>query len=338
MNRETEVLVVGAGPVGLALAAELRRRGVAALIVDRHPEAAQTSRACVIHARTLEVLEPLGVTSQLLTVGVKVPIFRIRDRDRVLATIDFSAIDSAYPFTLMYPQDRTERLLLAALERTGGTVERPVELVGFRAESSGIAATLDVEGTQTVVQSPWLVGCDGMHSTVREQAGIAFEGAAYEQGFVLADLSMSWPLSRDGVSLFYSPQGLVVVAPLPEDRFRIVATDDTPRRNSHRRPMSRPCWMPAAQSVDPAQVRDVAWSSRFRIHHRIARTARKGRILLCGDAAHVHSPAGGQGMNTGIQDAMSLAPLLASCCAEVTKRCSITGLRIVTRSPPASSR
>ena len=226
MNRETEVLVVGAGPVGLALAAELRRRGVAAMIVDRHPEAAQTSRACVIHARTLEVLEPLGVTAELLTVGVKVPIFRIRDRDRVLATIDFSEIESAYPFTLMYPQDRTERLLLAALERLGGSVERPVDMVGFRAESSGVTTTLDVDGTQTVVESPWLVGCDGMHSTVREQAGIAFEGAAYEQGFVLADVSMNWPLSRDEVSLFYSPQGLVVVAPLPDDRFRIVATDD----------------------------------------------------------------------------------------------------------------
>ncbi len=196
------------------------------MIVDRHPQAAQTSRACVIHARTLEVLEPLGVTSELLTVGVRVPIFRIRDRDRVLATIDFSDIDSAYPFTLMYPQDRTERLLLAALERIGGGVERPVDMVGFRAEGDGIATTLDVAGTRTRVESPWLVGCDGMHSAVREQAGIGFDGAAYEQGFVLADLSMSWPLSREEVSLFYSPQGLVVVAPLPDDRFRIVATDD----------------------------------------------------------------------------------------------------------------
>jgi 2-polyprenyl-6-methoxyphenol hydroxylase-like FAD-dependent oxidoreductase len=246
-----------------------------------------------------------------LTVGVKVPIFRIRDRDRVLATIDFSDIDSAYPFTLMYPQDRTERLLLGALERIGGSVERPVDMVDFRADGAGITTMLDVAGTQTFVESPWLVGCDGMHSTVREQAGIAFEGAAYEQGFVLADLSMSWPLSRDEVSLFYSPQGLVVVAPLPEDRFRIVATDDTaPEFPS--KAYVQALLDGRGPSADPAQVRDVAWSSRFRIHHRIARTPRKGRILLCGDAAHVHSPAGGQGMNTGIQDAMSLAPLLES--------------------------
>ena len=132
MNTDTEVLIVGAGPVGLALAAELHRHDVPAVIVDRHREAAQTSRACVIHARTLEVLEPLGVTAELLAAGVKVPIFRIRDRDRVLVTIDFSEIESDYRFTLMYPQDRTERLLLAALGRMGGSVERPAELVGYR--------------------------------------------------------------------------------------------------------------------------------------------------------------------------------------------------------------
>jgi 2-polyprenyl-6-methoxyphenol hydroxylase-like FAD-dependent oxidoreductase len=149
-----------------------------------------------------------------------------------------------------------------------------------------------------------------MHSTVREKAGIAFEGAAYEQGFVLADLNMSWPLSRQEVTLFYSPEGLIVVAPLPDDRFRIVATDDhapeSPSRDYVQRLLDT-----RGPSVDPARIREVAWSSRFRIHHRIASTSRRGRILLCGDAAHVHSPAGGQGMNTGIQDAMSLAPVLA---------------------------
>ena len=310
MKNPTEVLVVGAGPVGLALASELRRHDITARVIDRHREVAQTSRACVIHARTLEVLEPLGVTSDLLTVGVKVPIFRVRDRDRVLVTIDFSDIDSAYPFTLMYPQDRTERLLLSALERVGGNVERPIELVRFRTHGAGVVATLSTSGDEAEVDSQWLVGCDGMHSTVREQAGIAFEGAAYEQGFVLADVGMSWPLSREEVSLFYSPRGLVVVAPLPDDRFRIVATDDVaPELPS--RDYVQALLDARGPSVDAARVHDVAWSSRFRIHHRIASTPRQGRVLLCGDAAHVHSPAGGQGMNTGIQDAMSLAPLLA---------------------------
>jgi 2-polyprenyl-6-methoxyphenol hydroxylase-like FAD-dependent oxidoreductase len=310
MNTHVDVLIVGAGPVGLALAADLRRRGVDAMLIERHAGAAQTSRACVIHARTLEILEPLGVTEQLLKAGVKVPIFRIRDRDRTLVTIDFSEIESNYPFTLMYPQDRTERLLLAALERVKGRVQRPVELVSFRTAGAGLAVTMNMDGAQTVVESRWLVGCDGMHSTVRDQAAIPFDGAAYEKGFVLADVSMSWPLSRDEVTLFYTPQGLVVVAPLPDDRFRIVATDaSAPEHPSVDYVQS--LLDARGPIVDPARIHEVAWSSRFRIHHRIARTARSGHVLLCGDAAHVHSPAGGQGMNTGIQDAMSLAPLLA---------------------------
>ncbi len=310
-HNDVDVLIVGAGPVGLSLAAELERRGVSTRLVDRRGEEAQTSRACVIHARTLEMLEPLGVTAQLLEAGVKVPIFRIRDRDRALVTIDFSDIESAYPFTLMYPQDRTERLLLAALQCQGGSVQRSTELVRFDADEQGVTSTLTDAGGQTTLRTPWLVGCDGMHSQVRQQAAIPFEGAAYEQGFVLADVGMAWPLSREEVSLFYSPEGLVVVAPLPDDRFRIVATDASAPENPSlayvqalldaRGPRAR-----------PAQVRNVAWSSRFRIHHRIASTPRQGRVLLCGDSAHVHSPAGGQGMNTGIQDAMSLAPKLAS--------------------------
>jgi 2-polyprenyl-6-methoxyphenol hydroxylase-like FAD-dependent oxidoreductase len=149
-----------------------------------------------------------------------------------------------------------------------------------------------------------------MHSTVREQAGIGFTGGEYEQGFVLADVRMDWPLSRDEVTLFYSPDGLVVVAPLPEDRFRIVATvDDAPEQPSLD-------YMQAlldrrGPTVRPGRIRDTAWTSRFHIHHRVAQTPRKGRVLICGDAAHVHSPAGGQGMNTGIQDAVSLAAKLA---------------------------
>lgn len=311
VNREADVLIVGAGPVGLALAAELERRGVSNRLVDRHSEGAQTSRACVIHAHTLEVLEPLGVTAQLLDAGVKVPIFRIRDRDRALVTIDFSEIESAYPFTLMYPQDRTERLLLAALERQGGKMERSTEFMRLDRDATGVTTTLAAADGQATVRTPWLVGCDGMHSQVRQQAGIPFEGASYEQGFVLADVSMEWPLSRDEVSLFYSSQGLVVVAPLPDDRFRIVATDAS-APESPSLAYVQALLDARGPRIRAARVRDVAWSSRFHIHHRVAGTPRLGRILLCGDAAHVHSPAGGQGMNTGIQDAMSLAPKLAS--------------------------
>lgn len=310
-NTNVSVLIVGAGPVGLALAAELQRQGVSALIVERQPAGANTSRACVIHARTLEVLEPLGVTAHLLAHGVKVPIFRVRDRDRALLTIDFAQIDSNYPFTLMYPQNRTERALLAALERFGGSVTRGAEFIGFERDGSNLVATLELDGRRTTVNTRWLIGCDGMHSRVREQADIAFEGADYQQGFVLADVHMDWPYSRDEVTLFYSPAGFAVVAPLPDAHFRIVAMDDaapaTPSLAYLQALLDA-----RGPTIARGHIHDVAWTSRFHLHHRVARTPRAGQVLLCGDAAHVHSPAGGQGMNTGIQDAMSLAGVLAS--------------------------
>jgi 2-polyprenyl-6-methoxyphenol hydroxylase-like FAD-dependent oxidoreductase len=305
-----KILIVGAGPSGLALAAELKRRGVNAAIVDQQPAGANTSRACVVHARTMEVLEPLGVTHDLLAEGVKVPVFRIRDRDRPLLTIDFSDIPSFYRFTLMIPQNRVEQILLQHLESLGCNVIRPCKLIRYATSPSLVEAQVQDSSIQSV-RAEWLIGCDGMHSTVRQQSGMAFPGGEYEASFVLADVSMDWPLSREEVTLFYSPKGLVVVAPLPNERFRIVATvDEAPEVPSL-------AFMQAVldargPTTNPGRLHDVAWSSRFHIHHRVAQTPRKGRVLLCGDAAHVHSPAGGQGMNTGIQDSVSLAEALTS--------------------------
>jgi 2-polyprenyl-6-methoxyphenol hydroxylase-like FAD-dependent oxidoreductase len=165
-----DVLIAGAGPTGLALAAELTRRGTKPLLIDRQPAGANTSRACVIHARTLEVLEPIGTTRDLLTQGLQVPHFHIRDCDRTLITIDFSEIPSAYPFTLMCPQDRVERCLLRTLEGLGGTVVRPCELVRFEALESHVEAQLRSDNATQTIKARWLIGCDGMHSTVRSLA------------------------------------------------------------------------------------------------------------------------------------------------------------------------
>jgi 2-polyprenyl-6-methoxyphenol hydroxylase-like FAD-dependent oxidoreductase len=311
LTTEADILIAGAGPTGLALAAELARRATPAFIIDRQSAGANTSRAVVVHARTLEVLEPTGVSSDLLNQGVKVPIFCIRDRDRVLMTVDFAEIPSAYPFALMCPQDRVEQCLLRHLEALGGSVIRPCQLVRCVASNSHVEAQVQTEaGVTKTISARWLIGCDGMHSTVREQSGVAFAGAAYEQGFVLADVHMDWPLSRAEVNLFFSPQGLMVVAPLPgEGHFRIVASaEDAPELPSAHYTQS--LLDRRGPSVNPGRIRDVLWSSRFRIYHRVAESPRMGRILLCGDAAHVHSPAGGQGMNTGIQDGVSLAEAL----------------------------
>lgn len=311
VKADSQILIVGAGPSGLALAGELKRRGLDAVIIDQQPAGANTSRACVVHARTMEVLESLGVTRDLLAEGVRVPIFRIRDRDRILLTIDFSTIPSSYQFTLMIPQSRVEQILLRHLERLGGGVARPCKLLHCAAASSSIEAQVQTGGSIESVTARWLIGCDGMHSAVREQQSIAFSGGEYGASFVLADVSMDWPLSREEVTLFYSPRGLVVVAPLPDERFRIVATaDDAPEIPSLE--FMQAVLDARGPTKNPGRLHNVAWSSRFHIHHRLVESPRKGRVLLCGDAAHVHSPAGGQGMNTGIQDSTSLAEALTS--------------------------
>ena len=309
IDAASQVLIAGAGPSGLALAAELSRRGIKPVIVDKQAVGANTSRACVVHARTLEVLEPLGITQDLLAEGVQVPIFRIRDRDRSLLTVDFSGIPSVYQFTLMIPQNRVETILLEHLENLGCGVVRPCELVGFAASPFQVEAQVQINGAARSIGAQWLIGCDGMHSRVREQSGIAFSGGEYEASFVLADVRMDWPLSRDEVTLFYSAKGLVVVAPLPNEHFRIVATVDEASEIPSQDFMQA-ILDARGPAIDPGRIHDIAWSSRFHIHHRVAQSPRKGRILLCGDAAHVHSPAGGQGMNTGIQDSVSLAEAL----------------------------
>jgi 2-polyprenyl-6-methoxyphenol hydroxylase-like FAD-dependent oxidoreductase len=305
-----DVIVAGAGPTGLALAIELKRCGLSALVLDRLAEGANTSRAAVIHARTLEVLEACGVTDELLARGLKVPTFRIRDGARVLLAISFDGLDTKYPFTLMIPQEQTEAILLERLTRLGGGVRRPCEVTSVTQTEGGVSVGFQENGEAAAARAEWVVGCDGSHSMVRKQAGIAFEGAAYDESFVLGDVEMEWPLSRDEVSLFVSQKGLVVVAPLPWNRFRFVATaQDTAAEASI--PLLQGILDERGPGGEGARILNCKWASTFHIAHRVAGSLRNGNILIAGDAAHVHSPAGGQGMNTGIQDAVSLATALA---------------------------
>lgn len=301
----TDVLVIGAGPTGLTLTAALLAKGLRVALVDRQAEGANTSRAAGVNARTLEVLAPLDVTRRLVKEGIEAPRFVIRDGARKLLSLDFSGLDTDYPFTLLAPQSTTERLLLDRVRELGGDVTRPKVLATVVQDADGVTATF-TDGE--VIRARYVVGADGMHSTVREQAGIGFSGGSYAHSFVLADVRLTGDAPTDEVRLFWAAEGLTVVAPLPNGDFRIVApVDEAPEEPS----ASFVQDLLDARGPGGITVGEVTWGSRFRIHHRVADTYRAGRILLAGDAAHVHSPAGGQGMNLGIQDAVALAEALA---------------------------
>ncbi|WP_026414079.1 FAD-dependent monooxygenase [Actinomadura oligospora] len=303
-----EVLVAGAGPAGLALTATLRAKGVDALLVDRLAEGQNTSRAAVVHARTLEVLRELEVTDELVAAGIIAPRFTVRERDRVLLTLDFDDLPTDFPYALMVPQNITEAVLLRKLEALGGAVRRPHELTAISQDADGVTGVLS-DGHE--VRAQYAVGTDGMHSVVREQTGIPFEGDTYAESFVLADVRLDWAASDHEVMLYFSREGVTVVAPLPGGRHRIVAT--VAEAPEHPTVEDVQALLDArGPRKDPARVSDLVWSSRFRVHHRLAARYREGRVFLAGDAAHVHSPAGGQGMNTGIQDAVDLGHRLAA--------------------------
>ncbi|WP_445165936.1 FAD-dependent oxidoreductase [Mycolicibacterium sp. Dal123E01] len=303
----TDVLIVGAGPAGLTAAIVLTHRGHQVTVVDAQAEGANTSRAAVVHPHTLELLEPYGVTESLVRRGVHTPTFAIRDRDALLIAVPFDKLATRYPYTLMISQAETEAFLLDRLEQLGGKVLRPAVVTAVSQDEDGAEVSF-TDGHR--VRARYVIGADGMHSTVREQAGIAFTGGTYGESFTLADVRLSGGVPDNEVILYFSPAGLVVVAPLPDGQYRIVATvDDAPHAPD--RAFVQHLLDERGPQAHPAVVDDVVWGSRFRVHHRVAEAFRNGRILLVGDAGHVHSPAGGQGMNLGIEDAVLLGESLS---------------------------
>jgi 2-polyprenyl-6-methoxyphenol hydroxylase-like FAD-dependent oxidoreductase len=316
MTAPLDVLVVGAGPTGLALAAQLRSHGTAFRILDRSLDRARESRALAIQPRTLEALAGFGVTEELVARGNPAMQLRMHLPRRVvqLPLFDIGLTDTAYPFLLFLSQAETESILAEHLAARDVVVERGTELVRLERKGPAVTCRLRrVDGTEETVDARCVVGCDGAHSTVRTQAGIGFEGYAYPQTFLLADLEVDG-LETGALHTYMTGSGMVFFFPLGSPAtWRMLAM----------RPPGAPdieVQLGFLQKItdeyasDRLVLRDPVWMTDFRLHNRGAAHYRSGPFFLAGDAAHIHSPAGAQGMNTGIQDALNLGWKLALVC------------------------
>lgn len=309
-----DVLIVGAGPTGLTMATELALHGLRSRIIDKAPQQSQTSKALGVQARTLELFERLGIVDAALSQGRRIHGINVYSQRQRIVHLNFDQIASRFNYVLVLPQSVTERLLAERLASLGVTVERNVELTAFHQQANEVEATLRRlgDGGEERVGARWLIGCDGAHSAVRQFLAIPFQGHAFEESFSLADVRLDGNLPDDEISIFLSSGDIVALFPMPgERRFRVVI-------ERHQGPpvQGEPVLAEFQQALDDhsttaARLSDPLWMSHFRISQRQVERYRSGRVFLAGDAAHIHSPVGGQGMNTGIQDAANLAWKLA---------------------------
>lgn len=315
--------------MGLTGAIELARRGVPVRVLDAGAGPSTTSKAIGIHARTLEVLQRAGVSHRLVEMGLPLHSFRFHDQRHVIAELRFAEVPSAFPFALSLGQDATERVLLDRLDETGVQVEWGARLVSLEQRPDPVRLVVEQDGRSLEIRASWVIGCDGARSTVRRQSNIEFEGEPFPQWFLVADLQVDSPVvdgpvtageARSRTNLFFSDHGATAVFPLPEPGLHRLATplprDAVPREGSEDVPA--PVDLKALEHLWanrigwPARLSNPQWISPFQFNSRLAARYRAGRVLLAGDAAHVHSPVGGQGMNTGMQDAVNLAWKLAA--------------------------
>jgi 2-polyprenyl-6-methoxyphenol hydroxylase-like FAD-dependent oxidoreductase len=307
------VLVVGAGPTGLALALSLARQGVRCRVIDRRAGPGEASRAMVVQARTLELYAQLGIADALVAEGIRMNGVQIRTANGEVARLDLRDMGaglSPYPFALSYPQDDHERFLVRHLSAAGVNVDWNTELESFDAGTDDVAASLVSHGVGERLRVAYLCGCDGAHSAVREGLGLDFPGGTYAQAFYVADVAVDAPAEPWLIGNL-TDRGLTIVMPIRSTGMRrLIGT--IPEALSGRTDLTFDDVRASAEERTGVRVAHVNWFSTYRVHHRVAAHFRRGRAFIAGDAGHIHSPAGGQGMNTGIGDAINLAWKLAA--------------------------
>jgi 2-polyprenyl-6-methoxyphenol hydroxylase-like FAD-dependent oxidoreductase len=313
---QTDVLIVGAGPTGLALALWLTKQGVAVRIIDKSSGPGETSRAMAVQARTLELYRQLSMADAVIEAGYKTPAMNMwarGSRKARIPLIDAGGEISPYPFVLVYPQDHHERLLVKQLQSLGVEVERQTELLSFEDNGNQITAILKhADGHGEPFTALYLAGCDGARSLVRHEIGSGFEGGTYKQLFYVADVTASGVEPAGEAHIAFDKSEFVMVMSYGEaDRYRLIGIVRDERAEHPETLTFADVGHEAINGLN-IKISDVNWFSTYRVHHRVTDQFRRGRAFLLGDAAHVHSPAGGQGMNTGILDAINLAWKLAA--------------------------
>ncbi|HUD54325.1 MAG TPA: FAD-dependent oxidoreductase [Terracidiphilus sp.] len=315
-NRDIDVLIVGAGPTGLVLALWLARRGVRVRIVDKTAEAGTTSRAVAVQARTLEFYSQLGLAAAVVERGRKAIAVNlwVAGKKKARGVFgDMGAGISPFPYALLFPQDEHERLLIERLAEAGVNVERSTELLSFEDATTRVLARLrNPDGSVEKCTAGYIAGCDGAHSAVREGLGIDFPGGTYDHLFYVADVEAGGAAMNGEIHVGLDTSDFLAVFPMKGGgHARLIGTVQEDAEH-HKENLS---WSDVSQRVIAWMHIDVIrvnWFSTYRVHHRVAGQFRKGRAFLLGDAAHIHSPVGGQGMNTGIGDAVNLAWKLAA--------------------------